>query len=102
MPKELALPSLYLAGEEESGGGLVVGEERVSAHRHLRPKRHPGRRVPRSGRQRHPRGRRSGNPGSGPRERSRRGGPEDGERGGHRGARNEADAARREALERQA
>ena len=35
MPKELAV-SLYLTGEEKSGGGLVVGEERV-AHHHLRP-----------------------------------------------------------------
>lgn len=77
--------SPYLTGEEESGGGLIVSEERVGAHGNLGAEGPPGRRVPRSGRQRHPRGRRRSSPA--PRERGRRGGPEDGERGGHWGAR---------------
>jgi hypothetical protein len=34
--------SAYLAGEEESGGGLIVGEERVGAHCNLGAERHPG------------------------------------------------------------
>ena len=84
---------MYLAGEEECGVGLVVGEERVRACCYCRANGHPGR-DPRS--EGHPHSRRQA-PRACSGERARRGRPDQGERGGHRRVR--AEAARREAWE---